>query len=90
MRYDGFRYRDCKWCHGRGCLACEGERDKEYARQFPNGPQPIATFNISTAEGAEQARQAIGFEALRKAFGEGGGGMQEFLANIAKIKGESA
>lgn len=90
MRFVGFRYRDCKWCHGRGCLACEGERDKDYKHQFPEGPKPIATFDLTTAEGAERARQAIGFEAVQKAFGPNGGGMQEFLANIAKVKGGDA
>lgn len=38
-------YRDCRYCHGRGCLACAGEADKEYARQFPNGPQPVVTIS---------------------------------------------
>ena len=46
MRYDSDRevYRDCPWCAGRGCNQCKVEADKEYNRQFPNGPQPIATF----------------------------------------------
>ena len=53
-RYDERRgiYRDCKWCHGTGCLSCEAERDKEYARQFPNGPTPIATFKTDGTEAA--------------------------------------
>ena len=37
-------YRDCKWCGGKGCVCCPGEADKEYKRQFPNGPEPIAVF----------------------------------------------
>lgn len=41
-------YRNCRFCKGRGCLGCEGEAEKDYKRQFPNGPQPIAT--ISTEE----------------------------------------
>ena len=53
-RYDEKRgiYRDCKWCRGTGCLSCEAERDKEYARQFPNGPTPIATFKTDGTEAA--------------------------------------
>lgn len=45
-RYDADRgvYRDCKWCYGRGCLQCPIEAQKEYERQFPSGPQPIARF----------------------------------------------
>lgn len=48
-RYDEERgiYRDCKFCKGKGCLACPTEADKEYKRQFPDGPQPIATFDTS-------------------------------------------
>ncbi len=48
VRYDEEKgiYRDCKFCHGRGCLACPGEAEKEYRRQFPDGPQPIATIQI--------------------------------------------
>lgn len=45
-RYDEERevYRDCPWCQGRGCNQCKAEADKEYKRQFPDGPKPIATF----------------------------------------------
>jgi hypothetical protein len=52
VRYDEQRgiYRDCKFCGGKGCLACPGEADKEYKRQFPNGPQPIATFKRDNPE----------------------------------------
>lgn len=52
-RYDEKRgiYRDCRWCHGRGCVYCPAEADKEYKRQFPDGPQPIATFSIRDIEG---------------------------------------
>lgn len=48
MRYDEKRgiYRDCKWCGGAGCLACPGEAEKEYKRQFPDGPKPIATIPL--------------------------------------------
>lgn len=40
-------YRDCKWCGGKGCLACPGEADKEYKRQFPDGPKPILTITAA-------------------------------------------
>jgi hypothetical protein len=43
-------YRDCKWCGGRGCLSCEVEADKEYKRQFPDGPKPLATFPVIHGE----------------------------------------
>jgi hypothetical protein len=90
MRYDPDReiYRDCPWCHGRGCLQCKIEADKEYERQFPNGPQPIATFDITTPEGVEKARQAIGVEALEHAFGPDGGGVREIIRNCEKAAAE--
>ncbi len=89
MRFDGHRYVDCRWCGGRGCLQCEAEFDKAYKRAFPDGPKPIATFRLDTPEGAESARRALGVEALQKAFGAGGGGMAEFMANMEKEGGNA-
>ena len=84
MRYDPERevYRDCKWCSGNGCIYCKSEADKAYKSAFPDGPQPIATF---TNEELLTARDAIGAEAITKAFSEGGGGMDELLENLRKI-----
>lgn len=61
MRYDEVRgiYRDCKWCGGRGCIACPGEAEKEYKRQFPDGPVPIATFDTTTPEGIAAAKKFV-------------------------------
>lgn len=53
-RFENGIYRDCKWCHGRGCLSCEGEADKEYKRQFPDGPKPILTLARVEGETDEQ------------------------------------
>lgn len=87
-RFDGKRYIDCRWCQGRGCLYCEGEADKEYKRQFPDGPKPIATFDLTTPAGLEAANKAIGREAIEKAFGPGGGGIAEIIANLHGAKGK--
>jgi len=89
VRYDETRevYRDCKWCGGNGCLCCKAEADKEYARQFPRGPQPIATFE-RTPEGIERARRAIGGEALARALGPGGGGIAEIIRNCKAAEAE--
>lgn len=69
-RYDEDKriYRDCKFCGGKGCLACPGERDKEYKRQFPDGPKPLLTiktedfdkFAISEATGGPSIEDAHG------------------------------
>lgn len=83
MRFDGQRYRDCRWCQGRGCLYCKAEADKAYKAAFPNGPQPMATFP-ATPEGFEAARKAIGVDAIRKAFGPGGGGISEIAENCKR------
>jgi hypothetical protein len=80
-RWDGWRYRDCKWCGGRGCVYCEAELDKEYKRQFPDGPKPIATFKTDDPVDLARAVKAIGGDALAKAFGDGGGGVQEIINN---------
>jgi hypothetical protein len=56
VRYENGIYRDCPKCGGVGCVSCPAECDAEYARQFPNGPQPIATFDVSTPEGVEGVR----------------------------------
>ena len=84
MRFDGKRYRDCRFCMGRGCLYCEAEADRAYKRDFRDGPKPIATFDMTTPEGVEAARKAIGREAMEQAFGPGGGGIAEILENIEK------
>lgn len=51
-------YRDCKWCHGKGCLACHGEADKAFKAEYPDGPKPIATFP-NTPEGIDQAMKLV-------------------------------
>jgi hypothetical protein len=80
MRFDGHRYCDCRWCQGRGCIYCKAEADKA---AFPDGPKPMATFP-ATAEGMEAARKAIGIEAIRRAFGPGGGGISEIAENCKR------
>lgn len=85
-RYDPEKevYRYCRWCGGKGCLYCASEADKAYKAEFPDGPKPIAVFDISTPEGLEKARAVIGAEAITKAFASGGGGLAEILKSMAK------
>ncbi len=61
-RYTPGRFRDCPWCYGRGCAACDGEAEKAYKRQFPNGPQPVATFDTRTQQGRDGLRNMVGSE----------------------------
>jgi hypothetical protein len=66
-RYDEDRgvFRECKWCHGRGCLYCPAEAKKAYKRQFPDGPKPILTIpleksiNLGTKAGEKRLIKVI-------------------------------
>lgn len=87
MRFDGHKYRECRWCSGAGCLYCESEARKAYKAEFPDGPRPFATFP-NTPEGLAAAREVIGREAIEKAFGPGGGGIAEIIQNAAKDRKE--
>ena len=58
-RFADGKYRDCKWCGGLGCISCEAEVDKEYKRQFPDGPKPIMTIDINDNEGMEALKKMI-------------------------------
>jgi hypothetical protein len=72
-------YRDCPFCHGKGCIACPGEADKEYNRQFPDGPKPLATFR--TDDPTDMA--------ITSHFKEGGDGMRgliEALRGAGKLE----
>lgn len=70
-RYDEQRgiYRDCRFCQGQGCLSCPAEAEKAYKAEFPNGPQPIATFKIGNDPGAldDLLKRLIGPVALADA-----------------------
>ena len=55
-------YWNCKFCHGRGCLACEGERQRDMERQI----EPA--FVAKTPEDLELLKEAVGREALEKAY----------------------
>lgn len=60
-RYENGIYRDCPKCRGIGCVSCPEEADKEYKRQFPDGPQPIATFKIDPNDPHAAAKAVRGF-----------------------------
>ena len=72
----------CKWCHGSGCMCCDSEREKAIQR----AQQPILSFTHDELDDPTMGpliKNAIGAEALQKAFGPGGGGMQEVEFNCA-------
>lgn len=72
-------YRDCTFCRGKGCLACAGQAEAEYKRQFPDGPKPLATFRLDDPEDAAKCKELVGAEALEKHFGDGGEGIEGLM-----------
>jgi hypothetical protein len=52
-------FRECRFCLGRGCLACPGEADRAYKLQFPDGPKPFASMAITDETTSEQIAQFI-------------------------------
>lgn len=66
-------------------MACPGEVDKEYKRQFPGGPKSIATFNLNDKEDMEKAKQVFGKDSLEAAFGLEGGGMEEIMKKLGSL-----
>lgn len=72
----------CKWCHGSGCMCCDRERERAIQRAH----EPILSFTHAELDDPTMGpliKNAIGAEALQKAFGSGGGGMQEVEFNCA-------
>lgn len=73
-------YRDCKWCGGRGCVYCPGEADAEYNRQFPDGPNPIASFDTTNPEHVKAMNETIGAKAIEH------GDVRNILDALANLK----
>lgn len=66
----------CKFCGGKGCLACEGERKRATSSQ-PEMPEPLFTARLDNPHDMKLLKSFAGREALEHAFGPDGGGMQE-------------
>ena len=75
----------CKWCGGQGCNQCLIERRKLEAEieAAQLNPQPIFTADINNSDDMELLKDNFGAEALARAFGPGGGGMEEIETNAA-------
>jgi hypothetical protein len=72
-------YRNCKFCHGRGCIACEGEKEKDESLY----PEPMFVADPSNEHDMKLLKQFFGKEAVEKAFSEDGDGMRELAINAA-------
>ncbi len=75
----------CSWCGGRGCNQCTYERQKWFEAHYePDGtPKPIFTANPNDPADMELLKMVVGRAALEKAFGPGGGGIEEVHDNAA-------
>ena len=69
----------CQWCDGYGCMCCDEERRKYEERRS----QPIFTADRNDPADMEALRRVAGREALERAFGPGGGGIDEIEYNAA-------
>lgn len=84
-RFDNGIYRDCKWCGGKGCLACPQEAEKEYRRQFPDGPKPMLTIPNDDFDKFEIS-EATGGPSIKDAHGELGALLAEVFAVLKEKK----
>jgi len=69
----------CRWCSGRGCMACDEER-RRYEEKMS---QPIFTADRNDPEDMAALRRVVGREAMEQAFSEDGGGIAEVEYNAA-------
>jgi hypothetical protein len=88
-------FKHCGWCNGRGngCICCEAEeakwlkaRNEEYDRQFPNGPVPMFTAKLDSPSDMAALAHAFHRNVLVKAFGPGGGGVDEIEQRAAEAR----
>lgn len=56
---DGGGFWGCRFCGGRGCLACPKESDRAYKEAFPDGPKPILTIPINNMPGDAEGQLAM-------------------------------
>ena len=95
--YTPGKFRGCTFCGGDGCPSCDDQakrqfpafkerEDAEYARLFPDGPVPLATYKLDSPSDMEEMRRVFGRESLVNAFSPSGGGMPEILEKLARGK----
>lgn len=64
--------------------------DAEYARQFPNGPQPIFTATLGNASDMALLKSVFGRGNLEAAFGPDGGGMERIEQQAGEARATQA
>lgn len=75
----------CRWCRGGGCVACppppEPRADPESGLLLAVDADPT-----NDPEGWRVLREALGKEAVDRAFAPGGGGVDELRRSIAVLR----
>jgi len=69
-------YDQCQWCHGSGCLACAGERERHQKEAI----EPIFIAKRDNEHDMSLLKQFFSREAIETAFMEGEG-MQDVMVN---------
>lgn len=67
-------FHGCRWCQGRGCLAC-GDEQRKWEKGFFG--TPMFTAKIDSPEEMAEMNEIFSGAALEKAFGPNGDGMAE-------------
>jgi hypothetical protein len=73
-----YPYPNCKFCGGEGCLACEGEHKKDSSLEN----NLLFSARYDNERDMELLKNAIGKDALDKAFSPDGEGMAEIKLNL--------
>ena len=74
---------NCRWCLAtgkQGCLVCQGEANKAFAK-FERENPPI-TIRMDEPGALDVLKAGFHVEALQKTFGPGGGGFEELRRNV--------
>ena len=67
-------YKNCKWCYGKGCLACEAEREKQAATPL---------FVAKNEEDIKLLGRYFNRKIVEEAYALKGGGTRELEVNLA-------
>lgn len=86
--YEVGKFGRCRFCRGAGCPGCDaeaqrvyGELQDEYEKRFPDGPECVTI----PRERIGDAKDAIGADALQRAFGPNGGGVSEVFDKLEEL-----
>ena len=82
----GGSYKSCRWCYGKGCIACVGTAMEDAKK----ATEPLFVANTNNEHDMSLLKQYFGLHALQHAFGPEGTGMHEIeynacIANLLRL-----